>query len=76
MNMINEFEEVFIYKSQNRIIKVVLNHSLGMCTVYADDGKMLLTLLGVTPKRLHEIKVQINRYIALQKNRYGSLRFF
>lgn len=76
MNMASEVEEVFIYMSRKKLIKVILNRLLNTCTVYGENGEVLMTLKNVSPMRLHEIRRQINDCIAKQRNAFGPRGFF
>lgn len=75
MNHCNEHEEVFIFMTggpRGKMIKVVLNRLAKTCTVYSDDGAMLMKLEKLTPRRMVEIRTQITQYIARSKFLHGS----
>ena len=68
----SELEEAFIFMvgglHLGKPIKVVLNRAQRTCTVYSIDGDMLMKLDNMTPKRMNEIKKQIQLAIKRSKS--------
>ena len=59
--------ETFLFMTHGNIVKVVLNYTMGICTVYSAQDEILLRLKKVSPARMKKIKMQIIVYLVKKK---------
>jgi len=72
MKASSELSETFIFMTDGKMIKVVMNFDKKICTVYSAKGRILLKLEKMTPIRMNELKMKINDYIkSRKKNPYN-----
>lgn len=63
MGLNNGFLKTFIFKVNSEIIKVTLNYTKGVYTVYAPNGHILVRIEKLSQIKMNEIQKQVNDYL-------------
>jgi len=63
MSLNEGFSETFILQINSEIIKIVLNFTKGMYTVYAPNGRILVRIEKLPRSKMNRIQKQIKGYM-------------
>lgn len=63
MSLNDGISEIFVFDIWNTTIKVVINFTKGMLTVYSLSGKILVRKEKISQRELLKMKKQINNYM-------------
>jgi len=72
MSLNEGFLETFILQINSEIIKIVLNFTEGMYTVYAPNGRILVRVEKLPRSKMNRIQKQIKGYMSGKNSKLPS----